>query len=382
MRRSWKLEFILATSAAVALGAAALGTAPPRAPASAAPSVAPRAGPTEASNQDKPTEPANLDRPTVEVKRAGVVIRVRAHADGSPGASPPAPPDRRPAAAPGPGDPAAPQRPAPAPGPAISPDRGVGAAGSPAPGRGTLPARNLASDTTVQGLATQLESMRVDVALDDATARDVFDALAEASGLQIVPWYAVEENDPGIDPRQRLALALSDVTLRVALEAIADRCRGSGASTWQIHNGLVEVGPKVQLARETARVPRVYAIADLCMDVPSFGGSRSADIAPTPLERWAADHGSSLQRRTPRLMAAGLLDFVVQSVEPEAWRKSDAQQEEMRRRDEREADDPLSFHGQWGSMWYRQGQLVVVAPDFVHRQLAGYDPRLRSDLAK
>lgn len=229
-------------------------------------------------------------------------------------------------------------------------------------------------------VADRLASTRLDISIDDAQARHVFDALAEATGVQIVPWYAVEEADPGLDPRQKLDLTLRDVTLLAALETVADRCRASGPCTWQIHNGLVEVGPKLQLARETARVSRIYAIADLCLEPPRFNDAGSADIAPTPLERWAAEHSRKFERKTPRLVGAALLDFVSQSIEPQAWRKNDDQVADMARRGQTEEDDVLSFHGQWASMWYRAGDLVVVAPDFIHRALAGYDPKLRSDV--
>lgn len=231
-----------------------------------------------------------------------------------------------------------------------------------------------------QRLAERLTATRLDVSVDAAQVRQVFDVLAEATGVQIVPWYAVEEHDPGLDPKQKLDLTLRDVTLLAALETIGDRCKASGPCTWQIHNGLVEVGPKTQLARETARVSRVYAIADLCLEPPRFNDGGSADIAPTPLERWAVENTGRSGRKTPRLVAASLLDFVSQSIEPQAWRKSDEQVADMARRGQTEEDDVLSFHGQWGSMWYRSGDLVLVAPDFVHRALAGYDPKLRSDL--
>jgi hypothetical protein len=150
---------------------------------------------------------------------------------------------------------------------------------------------------------------------------------------------------------------------------------------------LVKAGPKSWLARPSARVTRTYDVRALLVEAPYFVPPQPgadpgklppeiADIAETPLERWARRQGYAIRsaegiRKPPELVAAELIDFIVAGVEPEAWRASDAQYERRRARGDAAERDPLSVAGQWASVSYHDGALLVVAPDYVHRAIAG-----------
>lgn len=263
------------------------------------------------------------------------------------------------------------------------------------------PADGEPANAAVARIARRLTDTRLDLELDEASARDALAALSEAVGVPIVARYTSERVANGIDGDTKLIVRLTDVTLQDALQAVIDRCRTSSPATWQIVDGTIDVGPKAWLARSSARVHRVYDVQALLLEAPysmgpplqSILGSGALqpgpanralpeDIPPTPLERWAERKGFKVRmdpndtapqlRKPPILIAAELIDFVKTAIEPEAWRPTDAQEQRRRERDSDNEGDPLVCHGQWASISYRDGHLVVTAPDYVHRALAGY----------
>lgn len=257
------------------------------------------------------------------------------------------------------------------------------------------PARDGESaDSQLRRVARTLSETRVDLVLDEAKASDALAALAQAAGVPLNGRFVSERVTTGIDGDTLLLVRLVDVPLHEALEAVIDRCRTSSPATWQIVGGAIDVGPKSWLARSSARVTRVYDVQALLLEAPYFVPPTSteaqpADIPITPLERWAERQGYQVRtkegiRKPGILLAAELIDFVVTAVEPEAWRPSDKQVERQRERhpeQEGNADElgnPLVCHGQWASISFRAGHLMVTAPDYVHRALAGYDPSVRA----
>ncbi|MFO0873366.1 MAG: hypothetical protein U0575_05285 [Phycisphaerales bacterium] len=238
-----------------------------------------------------------------------------------------------------------------------------------------------------QRTVAALLDTRLDLELDEATARNAFAAMADAAQVEIVPRYASEHVANGLDGDTKIILRLIDVSLADAISIVIDRCRASSPATWQIVDGAIDVGPKSWLARPSARVTRTYDVRALLVEAPYFVPPQPgadpgklppeiADIAETPLERWARRQGYAIRsaegiRKPPELVAAELIDFIVAGVEPEAWRASDAQYERRRARGDAAERDPLSVAGQWASVSYHDGALLVVAPDYVHRAIAG-----------
>jgi hypothetical protein len=219
-------------------------------------------------------------------------------------------------------------------------------------------------------------------------------AFAELLGVNLATRYGpLLERDAEID------LVLTDVDGVAALEAIIGQATGSsaGAPTWQIHRGILEVGPREFLARSNAKRVQVYEIADLVHDVPS-----SAPNAITASRFGLSMHGRHSQvddRQTPIEMAATLMQTIASQVEPEAWDPrptrpdgaapepgdqtpraprmppSDRNATAALDRNFDPTMGPIFVRGRWAQMdFIRQGQhLLIAAPDFVHRGIGGYD---------
>src|SRR5690606_31066290 len=145
------------------------------------------------------------------------------------------------------------------------------------------------------------------------------------------------------------------------------------------------------LARPAARQRRVLDITSILLQAPIFISANDrpkkratyigapADIQPTRLERWLADRhamgvyapraGAIEIRKPPILLAAEVIEFMTTSVEPEAWSPTEEQAARRRALYPDYDGDPLVRHGQWASIVFRDGVLIVQAPGFVHRAL-------------
>jgi hypothetical protein len=104
---------------------------------------------------------------------------------------------------------------------------------------------------------------------------------------------------PGFDGDQPVSLALRAVDGRTALEALT--AFAGKEVTWQIHNGVIEVGPRPHLARQDAREIRVYETTDLAIDPPDW------------------EPGKTIQRRNSDEVIGELVKMIVTHCEPDAF---------------------------------------------------------------
>ncbi len=234
----------------------------------------------------------------------------------------------------------------------------------------------------------RLAWLRVDIEADGADPRALRRALARSLGLNFVDHFPRVQ--PGLE--DGVSLSLHDVGALEALEMIIDATSGTSRGTWQVRDGVLEVGPKQTLAVRTAPITRAIGVTDLLLEPPYF--------VPKPTIGGALSNGgpgfrSNEERRlTPRQVGASLVESIVNAVEPEAWQPpSDAEIADGIRnpvdpRDRwggRNLDpllkDPRSGHeapiyvqGRWASIRLQEGALVVRAPAFVIRGIEGLPP--------
>lgn len=211
---------------------------------------------------------------------------------------------------------------------------------------------------------------RMDVDITDIAARDVLPFLAKRLDVPITIHWDRGERRPGIDPDSPITIRLKDATGLEILEAVLARCDSIDGDeiTWQFRHEGVEVGTKTWLSRPSARVRRFIPIGDLAMQVPDWrapdfewmlvgGATFDDDGSPIGRERGPSDPEG--RRGTPRFpdvgdrftleeMAPILIEDLQAVIEPELWAERRA------------------------TMAHRDGVLIVLAPDFVHRQIAGY----------
>lgn len=203
------------------------------------------------------------------------------------------------------------------------------------------------------------------------------------------------------DPTGRSAVAGIDGELRVDLEfrkvkglaLLEALCAIAGADcTWQIHNGVIEVGPKRYLARQEARETRLYDTTDLAIDPPDWEGPSSPGGA-----------SREIQRRNSDEVIGELARMIATHCEPDAFLpETDARIDEAtgrvvprqhttpsgsgagrggsgRKNPNTQASanyDPeqaqVFVTGRWASIQAKDGKLAILAPDFVHRAIDGY----------
>jgi hypothetical protein len=190
-----------------------------------------------------------------------------------------------------------------------------------------------------------------------------------------------------------VSVQLVDVSGREALEALASLA-GAGI-TWQIHASVVEFGPKRVLARPEARFTRIYEVGDLSLQAPDY----------TP----GCANGASYNRRDGDEVLAELVRNISTHCEPEAFlppppamvetpdgklvpvqhtapkpssrsNQGNGQYNSTRKNPNTTATfnfDPseaaVFITGQWASIQTQDLSLTVIAPDFVHRAIDGYE---------
>ena len=228
---------------------------------------------------------------------------------------------------------------------------------------------------------------KVDIEVDDARLADVLRVLRRKLGLNML----VFELDPkvqtllqGVDGERRITMSLYDVDGRTAIESVLSAA--GEHLTWQINNGVVEIGPKAHLAREQAQRVEEYDVSAIAVNIPRF------------MYDGQQLRGRTLGTRDQATLTGELMRMITNTCEPEAW--SPAPVRLTTRPDGTlipappplapttggknlmatlnfDADaGPLFVIGQWATMQAAGGMITVRAPDFVHRRIMGYKQML------
>jgi hypothetical protein len=188
---------------------------------------------------------------------------------------------------------------------------------------------------------------------------------------------------PGIDGELIVDLEFRKVKGLALLEAL---CAVAGADcTWQIHNGVIEVGPRRSLARQEARETRVYDTTDLAIDPPDWEPHktiqhRTSDEVIGELARMIATHcepdaflpetDSRIDETTGKVVprqhampsgsGAGRGGSGRKSPNTQASANYDP------------SDAQVFVTGRWASIQMKDNALAILAPDFVHLAIDGY----------
>ncbi len=239
----------------------------------------------------------------------------------------------------------------------------------------------------------------VNVEFDRTPARQALDEIKRQASLPLIVRWNTDAMAMGIDPDALISLSETGESARTVLEALLAQC-GKPATdeecTWQIRRGYIEVGTKRRLAVPAARSMRLYDVSDLLIEAPDFDGGDS--------------------RKTPLALAVELVERVCETVEPGHWdfgqAPPPAQDDEDRLIKKPESPAPSQPHENsapatpsapspatpaapdanniaapvspndrwnWASIRVWRDRLLVVAPDFMHRQIGGYPAPIAPD---
>jgi len=224
----------------------------------------------------------------------------------------------------------------------------------------------------------RLTETDISVEFRETPAREVFKHLKIVLGVPIIGRYSDDKVGHGIDPETPITLAVTDAPAILVLELILDQCEDIDPCTWQLRKGYVEVGTKERLSAPAAQVIKLYPIRDLIMIAPNFNNAPVLDLAVALNQTGGGGGGGgsggggfgggssgggggggtgggaiiSPPAEGPLRVedfefVQDLMDLIQDSVEPWSWED----------------------RGGTARMSYLSGNLIIRAPDFIHRQL-------------
>ena len=199
-----------------------------------------------------------------------------------------------------------------------------------------------------------LDAKKISVLFKQVPIVQVLESISQKSG---VPIQALLLDKPagsvGINPaitidleiKDMRALEVLEIVLRQASDVSQNDCR------WQTTPSGIEVGPKSRLLRPSAMERRVYMVADL--------GFKVADFQPPPLQSGGTGGGTAPPPFTPSQQDARyqkLKSLIQATVETDVWAEP--------------SGGPCTIA-------IFNNTMIVIAPDFVHRSIAG-NPLIRA----
>jgi hypothetical protein len=252
---------------------------------------------------------------------------------------------------------------------------------------------------------------QVTISFDAMPARDAIDLFRQASGIPIVARWRDDAVGFGLEPGTLISIAASGRPAVDVLEEILEQCEVVEDCTWQLRKGFVEVGTKERLSVPAARETRIYDIRHNMIEAPTFGSPGHGSDTPVNLKYASAftarrhamveqDNGEWVLRKTPAELADEIVTLVVETIEPGKW---DVGQDRPRSRQDSDAPAggsattaaPASSApppaaataqprartgvGAWATLRIWRDQLVIKAPDFMHRQINGYPAPIKPE---
>jgi hypothetical protein len=255
---------------------------------------------------------------------------------------------------------------------------------------------------TSQGeMLGQLLYTDISVQFDDTAARDAINFIADLLGVNIVGRYNDDRLGEGIDPETPINLDVQNKPALTVLEMVLEQCDDGfgGECTWQLRDGFIEVGTKDRL--DLSRDMRIYPVRELLFVPPMFNNAPSIDLNQALQGGQQGGGGGGgggfgggfgggsglgggggggfsgggggggsggggdifeendeeVTRPSPEELAEELIEIITESVEPERWEDNG---------------------GLAATIRYYQGSLIINAPDYIHRQVGGYNVAVRS----
>ena len=206
-------------------------------------------------------------------------------------------------------------------------------------------------------ITTELENARLD---------DIVQFVSDFTGAEIDAKWVTERGNIGLDPDFEVIISVSNVSTLTFLERVLEKAEADDfvENTWQLsEDGFFEIGPKEALNKSRTLV--VYDINDLLFQIPNFSNVPTLDldsILDQGQQGGGGGGGSSFfedeneqddgDLRSTEELAQQIMDLLMELVEPEQW---------------------VDNGGEGATMDFYQGTLLIKAPDYIHRQINGYN---------
>ncbi len=209
-------------------------------------------------------------------------------------------------------------------------------------------------------ISVRMRDIVKDAVIDDATARAAFAWWSRVTGISLVIDWQAMEND-GIDPDRPISLNLRFVSAGQLLEILMQQTQNDFAELiYETTPWYVRVMTKAQANRRP--VVRIYEVADLVTEIPTFTDAPQMDLREALSNTNSGGGGGASSqglfededddrdqpRTTKQQRGEDLADLIRQSIEPTIWQANG---------------------GQYASVRYFNGRLIVNAPMYVQRRI-------------
>lgn len=161
--------------------------------------------------------------------------------------------------------------------------------------------------------------------------------------------YWATDTKKGLQEDALITLSLQNKPALVILERVLAQMTDNQSATWQLRHGVLDVGLKLPLATRTAQLESYY-IRDLLFKVRNFTAPELGTFDGDGDGGGVEDDPSSEEEEIEKI-----IDLIRTFVEPDLWEENGG---------------PCSITN------YKK-TLLVNAPDFVHRQISGYEYEAR-----
>lgn len=215
---------------------------------------------------------------------------------------------------------------------------------------------------TMQKLTTQT----VNVELEDARLEDVVEFVKQVSDAKIEALWQDDRYDQGLSKDREITVGGRDMTVLAFIERVLDRAAEDrlDPATWMFdRDGYLLIGPKSRLNRFA--VTKIYDVRSLIMTLPDHEDAPQIDIDQV------------LQQGQQGGGGGGQSIFEDEQQDDEGFAETDLEEELQELMDIiRDIVETRQWEvngGDGGHMRAWKQNLIIVAPDYIHRQVGGYD---------
>lgn len=204
----------------------------------------------------------------------------------------------------------------------------------------------------------KLRTIIDEVFFDQTPARDVFNWWSSTTDIpMVIDWDTLELE--GISAESPITLDLKTVPAKLLLNVLMRQASPEVDLIYEATPWYVQVMTKRQANHHT--VLRVYHVADMVMRIPNFTNAPSFDLSAALSNTNSGGGGGSSSglftdnsddeeddQPTKTQRGQDLADMIRNTIEPDIWQTNG---------------------GQFSSVRYYDGRLIVNAPMYVHRQI-------------
>ena len=229
----------------------------------------------------------------------------------------------------------------------------------------------VAPQTARENMIRLQKSISVD--FNESKLEDVIKFMSDNTGTQFEPMWK-SSNEEGLDKEMLVTLSVKNLDALTVLDKILDKASGDALqsdekATWQVAPyGAIQIGPRKALNR-FKRV-EAYDVSDMLFEVPVYDDVPEIDLQQ--VLQSSGGRGGGGGGRSPFSGGQG------------RGGNQQRQQERRQRREElanelKRLITSLAEKDQWednggtgGTITVYQGNIIVDAPDYMHRSLVGY----------